>query len=91
MGLNEFTFSKHALERILDMDVPPSEVRRCLENPVEVGMSHRGDGRLLYFGDRITCIVNEDTLLVVTVVWRTLDYWKKDLRRGEYGGRSVRM
>ena len=90
MGIAKFTFSRHALERILDMDLPPEEVRHCLEFPNVIEQSSRGDGRSLYYGDRITCVVLNDQLEVVTVVWRTDEAWKSDLELGQYGGREYR-
>ena len=86
----DFTFTKHALERILDMDLAPDEVRKCLEFPWRVHPSVQDEGRSLYYGDRITCVVRDDTLLVVTVVWRTDEAWKTDIELGEYGGREYR-
>lgn len=88
-SISNFTFSSHALERMLDMDVQPDEVRRCLEFPRFINASDRGDDRSLYFGDRITCVVGAD-LQVVTVVWRTKKAWKADLASGGYGGREYR-
>lgn len=90
MAITNFTFSRHALDRILDMDVPPEEVRRCLEFPTLIRESNRGDGRSLYFGQRITCVVRDDGLEVVTVVWRTDEDWKSDIELGQYGGREYR-
>lgn len=86
MIIKDFRFSRHALERALDMDVPGSELRACLENPWMVRPSTRGDGRTSYFGKRITCVVS-DTKKVVTVVWRTADGWETDITAGEYAGR----
>lgn len=90
MKVSDFTFTKHALERILDMDLPPDEVRRCLELPRDVEETHAGDNRSMFFGERITCVVSNETNEVVTVLWRTPKYWQEDLSRGEYGGRSLR-
>lgn len=86
MIIKDFSFSRHALERALDMDVPGSELRACLEKPWMVRSSGRDDGRNLYFGDRITCVVSE-TGEVVTVVWRTADGWAADITAGSYEGR----
>lgn len=88
-SISNFTFSPHALERMLDMDVQGEEIRQCLEFPRFINASDRGDNRSLYFGDRITCVVSAD-LQVVTVVWRTKKAWKKDLAAGSYGGREYR-
>ena len=85
-----YTFTNHAIDRMLDMDVDPAEVRKCLESPRYTRASNRGDGRRLYFSDRITAIVQEDNNTVVTVVWRTETQWERDLSKGEYGGRQKR-
>lgn len=89
MPVNNFAFGKHAVERILDMAVDAVEVRECLEHPLWIQKSSRADNRQLYFGDRITCVV-QDGNSVVTVLWRTKEGWKSDLSAGDYGGRSPR-
>lgn len=90
MIIKNFRFSRHALERALDMDVPGSELRSCLEKPWMVRDSKRGDGRTLYFGERITCVVS-DNGQVVTVVWRTADGWEADITAGQYEGRRFKQ
>lgn len=86
MIIKDFRFSRHALERALDMDVSGSELRTCLEKPWMVRPSTQIPGRDLYFGDRITCVVSA-TGEVVTVVWRTADGWEADIAAGSYEGR----
>lgn len=90
LPINRFTFSRHALGRMLDMGVGADEVRDCLGFPRRIHPSGKDNSRSLYFGDRITCVVNDEDLLVVTVVWRTDEGWKADLDAGEYGGRDYR-
>lgn len=91
MLVTDFNFSRHALERLLDMDVRPDEVRECLESPTDIIESNRGDNRSMYYGRRITCIVNNESNDVVTVVWRTKEFWAEDiLVNGEYDGRTYR-
>lgn len=91
MPVTDFTFTAHALDRMLDMNVQPDEVRKCLEFPRHIQQSNRGDDRSLYYSDRITCVVDNSTLRVVTVVWRTQTQWERDLvGNGEYGDRKYR-
>lgn len=90
MNITDFTICPHAVERILDMNVSADEIKDCLLKPWSIACSIRGDGRWLYFGERITCIVN-DAKTVVTVVWRTAQDWAGDMTGFEtYGGRKYR-
>lgn len=70
------------------MGIRGEEVRSCLEFPTWKEPSSREDNRVLFFGPRITCVVEGNN--VVTVLWRTKDGWKSDLDTGEYGGRFKR-
>lgn len=89
MHIGLFTFCRHALQRALDMGIDGDELRQCLEQPWRVCDSSRGDGRQLYFGDRITCVVS-DVGEVITVLWRTAEGWASDLADGGYGDRHLR-
>ena len=91
MDVGNYTISRHALERILDMNIPGEEVKQCLEFPLRIADSNRGDGRTLYYGKRITCVVQNHNLSVVTVLWKTLHDWNVDLSTGEYSDRRKRQ
>lgn len=80
MVINDFQFTDHAIKRALDMQIEPHEIRECLLHPWWKRDSSRGDGRLLYYGRRITCVVQSD--YVVTIVWRTGEDWKTDIKAG---------
>lgn len=90
MHISSFTFSAHALERILDMGLDGDEVRACLEFPTRIHPSHQEghEGRELYYGERITCVVAGAA--VVTVVWRTAEAWEQDIAAGGYQDRSFK-
>lgn len=79
------TMSKHAIERALDMGVTGEEIRQCLEYPETNYKSKKYENTTNFMAGRLIVAVRDNT--VVTVGWATLDLWKEDLERGEYGGR----
>lgn len=81
MIIKDFQFTPHALQRALDMRLDGDEIRECLLTPWWKQKSGRGDDRELFYGRRITCVVQQDNL-VVTVVWRTAQDWKADIDAG---------
>jgi hypothetical protein len=90
MQIKDFTLSKHAIERILDMGIDPSMIRECLTNPTTVQPSRLNPGHQNLRRGQITCGVAPDNT-VVTVVWSKQSGWRKDLLdRGSYGGREYR-
>ena len=91
MDINDFTISKHAQERILDMALEPKEVVDCLTRPSEVIPSERYRHTDMYLKGRVVCCVARDNLTVLTVMWRNDRYWHRDIKRfGEYEGREYR-
>ena len=89
--MDGFTFSKHAIERALDMAVDPAVIRECLLRPEVIKKSTRYPQCDLYMLRDITCSVARDCNLVATIMWRTDEAWRKDLIDGPaFEGRSYR-
>ncbi|SKT46678.1 DUF4258 domain-containing protein [Mycobacteroides abscessus] len=84
-----FTFSRHALARALDMQVDPRQLRLTLTSPELVEQASDHPGRRYFKRDKLSLLVAADGT-VVTVMWRDDKGWKKDFRRGSYGGRELR-
>lgn len=88
-AVQDFTFTRHATERMLDMALEPNEIQRALLSPDEVKPSHKYPACDLYNSGRITLSVDRSMREVVTVLWRTREGWLKDIEGvGAYGGRS---
>ncbi|WPH57714.1 hypothetical protein [Mycobacterium phage WXIN] len=86
--LAEFTMSRHALRRALEMGVDPSEIRQCLIAPETMMRSKTHPGRN-YRAGRIACGVVDN--VVTTVVWSSSEGWRQDIETaGIYGGREYR-
>jgi hypothetical protein len=88
--IEQFTITRHAQARILDMGVEPFVIRECLLRPERIRPQNAYPGRKCFdYGD-ITCVL--DGTDVITVLWRTPELWEKDIaERGEYNGRSLRQ
>jgi hypothetical protein len=89
--MDGFTFSHHALQRALDMQVDGDTLRKVLTRPHYI-IKCRDNARYDYFsrGD-VTCMVDSLSGLVITVLWRTEKAWRKDLKnKPAYAGRSYR-
>ena len=95
----EFEMTRHAIERALDMDVDGALIRTALEKPANVGYS-RCFGTYLYDYKDITVVVAKGVTRflggaerpinrITTILWRNDKKWRKDLRRGDYGGRTL--
>lgn len=73
-GIGDWTLSRHAIERALEMAVDPEEIREALECPDEEpypsdsypGKHHLRSGRLML-------AVNLDDKTVITIGWNTWD------------------
>lgn len=88
MKIGDFTLTRHAIDRALDMGVDGAEIRRCLENPDKIRDSFHHEGQN-YSAGRITCGVKGDH--VITIVWSTNRGWAKDcLKLPAYAGREYR-
>lgn len=89
MQISDFTFTKHALERILDMQVDAETVRAALLEPEYVHPSPTYRHTDLYDYQDITLSVDRAVREVITVLWRWQEGWESDLARGGYHRRSV--
>ena len=88
-NVKDYTFTKHATERILDMALDPREVQLALQSPDEVKQCTKYPACDLYDHGRITLSVDRSMKQVVTVLWRTQRGWAKDINgRGGYGSRK---
>ena len=75
--IDGYTFSKHALGRLLDMGVEPDEIRECLTNPTRRKPSASYPGITNTTRDRLTlCVADDNT--VVTALWATEEAWRAD-------------
>lgn len=82
--------SHHALERALDMQLTPEQIRHCLTRPEAVEPCRQRPGFTLYQHGQITCSVSEDNT-VATILWRYPAGWRKDMKnRPAYTGRDYR-
>jgi hypothetical protein len=92
MSITDFTISRHAAARALDMGVTAAEIKECLERPEGVQRSKKYPGRRNFNHGRIICTVAAD-MAVATIQWRTDELWAADLAEGppcpgrEYRGR----
>lgn len=86
----QYELTRHAIERALDMDIDGCLIRAALERPANVGYS-RTFGTFLYDYKDITVAVARYPTVnqVTTILWRNDKKWRKDLRRGDYGGRTL--
>lgn len=92
--MTEIRFTKHALERALEMGVEGEELRDCLLKPEEVFWTHKYQMHN-YRRGRVTCGVDSSSgvLVVITVLWTTAHDWRADAARGgdlAASGREVR-
>lgn len=75
--IDGYTFSKHALGRLLDMNVRPDEVRDCLAEPTKRTRSKSYPGITNTTHGRLTLCVSDDNT-VVTALWATAADWRAD-------------
>lgn len=87
MSAHPFHMSGHAVERALDMCVEGDEIRRAVEQPVDVREAH--GGREVRTAGRIGVVFDPRARLVVTVVWRYASARKTDVLRGDDYGRAA--
>lgn len=89
---DQVDFSNHAMKRVLDMALEGESVQRALFDPDRVSWSAKHENYRFYAGD--FCLVaarhGARQWIVVTALWANDKAWKRDLERGEYGGRSYR-
>ena len=91
MMLDGFRFSRHALQRALDMQLEPEQIRQCLQRPEYITQCRQRPEFDLYFNGDITVSVARANGTVATILWRGEDKWTQDLKdRPEYQGRSYR-
>lgn len=79
-AINEWQFTKHAVQRALDMAVDPDVLRSCLLGPDEDRPSpdrYPAECRL-YSTGRLVLAVNVITKEVITVMWNAGGYLGRD-------------
>jgi hypothetical protein len=73
MDRHEFTASRHALSRALDMALDADEIALCLESPQRILRSGVKEDCIVYIRDRLAIPVNEETNVIVTFLWNRYD------------------
>ncbi len=72
----EFTFTPHALSRILDMAFTAEDVRNCLERPEKTVPSREHEKHnyqvVYYCHGKLTLAVRFDTKLILTALWNRI-------------------
>lgn len=87
--IKEFSFSRHATARILDMQLDAREVRLTLQSPEAVVQSTKYPQCDMYRRGRITISVERASKHVATVLWTSDRDWVKDIEgKGSYGTRQ---
>lgn len=87
IGGHKVRFSRHALDRILDMAVDEWEVQAALVSPRYVRPSPKDPELTCYQKGRIVLITatdEHDVLTVVTVFWSTAKLWAADFATADY-------
>ena len=83
-----WTFTQHALDRLLDMAVKPEEIQRTLLRGQYRRHKTRPDQEYVTAG-RLTFVVStpddEGTRRVITALWADQHNWKLDASRPGYG------
>lgn len=80
------SFTRHALDRLLDMQVEPVEIAKCLSEPDETAPSAKHKGAVnhrrgnLCLGVRLENGVKK----VITALWASHEAWLADLERAPY-------
>ena len=65
LTVNDFTMSRHAVDRALDMRLTAAQIRRVLEHPNSI-MTRPSDGRWLMHRWPLTAVVDPRAATVVT-------------------------
>lgn len=86
-------FTKHAIERALDMNVPGEEIRACYEQPTNTYFSQK-HGSWTYQRGRLALALKRDEETgddaIVTVLWATAEAWENDYQQGAVSDRPPR-
>lgn len=69
----DWTFSRHALSRAVDMALDAEEIRAALENPTRPLPSLKYPGAHLIHSDRLVFAVYLEPRYVITIIWNTFD------------------
>ena len=86
------TFSSHAVDRMLDMNVEGLEIQSALFDPAIVHFSVK-HGSWNFVSGRVCCGVHVEgkgLATVLTVLWRNREDWKRDVELGGYKDREYR-
>jgi len=90
VGDRAYEMTRHAIDRVLDMGIDGCLIRKALESPANVGYSKRFGTFLYDYKDITVAVARYPTVSqITTVLWRNDKKWRKDLRRGDYGGRTL--
>lgn len=71
---DEWQFSRHALERAVDMALGPEELREAIERPTKPLPSIKYPGCHCIYTERIVLCVNLVQRKVVTILWNNWEH-----------------
>jgi hypothetical protein len=76
--MTDFTITKHAMKRALDMCIDGEEIRAAMLNPRDVVKA--GPGKHYLTRGRITCLVSTDGPIptVISILWARMADWVRD-------------
>lgn len=85
-------FTRHAVDRLLDMAVPPEQITACLAPEARTSPSKSHPGFTLRdAGDLALSTRTEDgVLVVVTALWTSPEAWEADYQNPMPKGRAPR-
>lgn len=73
MDISGWTFTKHAIERALEMALDAEEIRAALESPDRVRPSRKYEGCHNVFTKRLLIATKQAEKVVITIGWNTAD------------------
>jgi hypothetical protein len=92
--LKGFRFSEHFLERALDMQLTPEQIRDTLLDPENLTRSKKYPDCWNHKRGDICLAVSDPKedgrRVVVTAIWRTREAWERDIALGGYEDRECR-
>lgn len=85
-------FTRHAVDRLLDMAVTPEQITACLAPEAKTWPSKSHPGFTLHDAGDLTLStrVEDDVLIVATALWTTREAWEADYQHPTPRGRAPR-